>query len=236
MKNREQLYALIDWTVQTFTISGTEKEDMLALLKGARLHGSDYGALRSYMFDKAASVISGSDPLKVLSWLEESLKLLERVREPVAAAKPEVYFSPGEGCRKRIRQAILDAKKTLDICVFTISDNFISEALMSAQNNGIHIRIITDDDKCYDEGSDIHRLSETNISIRTDNRPALMHNKFVVIDKVRTITGSYNWTRTAAMENGENIVVLSDTDVANAYLATFEKLWKTSVSLRRKRY
>lgn len=236
MENKEQILSLYDRSALNLELSHAAKNEILSLLMTSRMVSSDFGALRSYMFDKAASVIPNSDPLKVLLWLEESLKLLERVKEPVATMRPEVYFSPGESCRKRIRRAILDAKNSLDICVFTISDNFISEALVSAQNNGIHIRIITDDDKCYDEGSDVHRLSETNISIRTDNSPALMHNKFIVIDKTLTITGSYNWTRTAAIENGENIVVLYDTDVANAYLTTFEKLWKTSVILRRKRY
>ncbi|HOV12589.1 MAG TPA: phospholipase D-like domain-containing protein [Bacteroidales bacterium] len=236
MKNRERLLTLIDLTAQTFSIPGTAKEEMLALLKESSIQSSDYGALRSYIFDKAYSFCNGNDLSKVLAWLEATLKLLERGREPSAAKKPEVYFSPGAACRDRIHKALFEARCSVDICVFTISDNFISEAILSAEKRGIDIRIITDDDKCYDEGSDIHRLSKNNIAIRTDNSPALMHNKFVVIDNILTITGSYNWTRTAAMENGENIIVLYDAIVANTYLETFEKLWKTSVTLRKNRY
>ncbi|HPI31207.1 MAG TPA: phospholipase D-like domain-containing protein [Bacteroidales bacterium] len=236
MNNKTQIYAFFDRTGYTLEYSGREKDQILALLRDSRMTISDYGALRKYLFQKAASLFSGNDPVKVLQWLEESVKLLDRVNEPVMQKKPEVYFSPGESCRKRICQAIIDAKSTLDICVFTISDNKISEALLTAQNKGIHIRIITDDDKCYDKGSDIHYLAEKNILIRTDNSPALMHNKFMVVDRTTTITGSYNWTRTAALENGENIVVLHDTDVAETYLKTFEKLWEASVSLGKKNH
>jgi phosphatidylserine/phosphatidylglycerophosphate/cardiolipin synthase-like enzyme len=47
-----------------------------------------------------------------------------------------------------------------------------------------------------------------------------MHNKFCVIDYETVITGSYNWTRQAAI-NEENIVVFKDKKQADQF---FESL------------
>ncbi|MCP4132666.1 MAG: hypothetical protein GY754_17000, partial [bacterium] len=40
------------------------------------------------------------------------------------------------------------------------------------------------------------------------------------------ITGSYNWTRSAAAYNNENILVTEEKTIATAYKKEFDKLWK----------
>lgn len=50
-----------------------------------------------------------------------------------------------------------------------------------------------------------------------------MHNKFAVIDNVRVITGSYNWTL-GANTNNENIFVFTDKLNATYYLHEFRRL------------
>jgi len=52
-----------------------------------------------------------------------------------------------------------------------------------------------------------------------------MHHKFCIIDKTILITGSYNWTRSAAERNQENILVTTEEEVTKSYLREFEKLW-----------
>ena len=59
----------------------------------------------------------------------------------------KVSFSPGEDCMNDIIEQIQSASKFLDVCVFTISDNRISDELITAYNNGIEIRIISDNEK-----------------------------------------------------------------------------------------
>ncbi len=51
-----------------------------------------------------------------------------------------------------------------------------------------------------------------------------MHHKFCVIDQETIITGSYNWSRRARI-NDENIIVVTDApDLAGQYLETFHAL------------
>jgi cardiolipin hydrolase len=230
MSNKVQIIALFDETASKLEMYQEQKDEILDLLRQGRLATSDFGALRAYLFDKASELVNSDNGSKTIAWLEESVKLLDRAKEQPKNPTPEVYFSPGEDCRNRIQMAILGAKSSVDICVFTISDNLISESIIQKHKEGIKIRVITDNDKCNDAGSDIYDLSMKSVPVKTDTSPSHMHHKFVVIDNCITITGSYNWTKSAASENQENIVTLHDERIASFYLKEFERLWDTTIS------
>ena len=137
----------------------------------------------------------------------------------------KAYFSPGTECQQAIISAIDNAKTSLKICVFTISDDQITAAILRAHERNIPIKLLTDDEKLLDVGSDIRQLAQAKIEIRTDDTRNHMHHKFALIDNHLLITGSYNWTRSAAMYNHENIIVSDNKELVNDFLVEFEKLW-----------
>ncbi len=133
----------------------------------------------------------------------------------------QLAFSPGPDCRKMILSEIFNSEETLDICVFTISDNQIKEAIISAHHRGIQVRVISDNFKMYDEGSDISELAGEGIEVKVDVSEYHMHHKFMVVDAKRILTGSYNWTRTAELQNAENIIVINDVSISGKFLVEF---------------
>jgi mitochondrial cardiolipin hydrolase len=50
-------------------------------------------------------------------------------------------------------------------------------------------------------GSDIGRLRNAGVPVRVDRVPAHMHHKFVVLDNRFLLNGSFNWTRSAVLDN-----------------------------------
>ena len=52
-----------------------------------------------------------------------------------------------------------------------------------------------------------------------------MHHKFVVFDGDLLATGSYNWTRSAARYNRENVLVTSEPRLVSRFDAEFVRLW-----------
>lgn len=156
-------------------------------------------------------------------WLERILKTLDT---GVAVPTPKVYFSPGDDCRNAIINACNQAHSQIDICVFTLSDNRISEHINAAFQRGIAVRIITDNDKANDDGSDIYRLAREGIAVKTDHTPHHMHHKFAVIDQQVLLNGSFNWTRSARERNHENMMVSYAPAAIDAYMTTFEQLWE----------
>ena len=137
----------------------------------------------------------------------------------------QVYFSPGEECVNHIIDLINEAYNQLDVCVFTISDDRISRAIVDAMKNGVDVRIISDNFKLEDTGSDIEDLCRVGIPVKLDTTENHMHHKFMIVDKKIVLTGSYNWTRSAALYNQENIISSDDEFVVEKFVSEFEKLW-----------
>ena len=137
----------------------------------------------------------------------------------------KVYFSPSEDCRNAIIREIRNAKAMLKICVFTISDDRITDAILEAHQRSVAITIITDNDKTFDVGSDIEMLSKKGIRIKMDTTTNHMHHKFMVVDDRTVTTGSYNWTNSAARYNQENIIVTADKAAVSAFSKEYDRLW-----------
>jgi len=140
----------------------------------------------------------------------------------------QAYFSPGPDCRIAIEQAMETALSELLICVFTISDDRLSDAIMAAHRSGLTVRVISDNDKMHDRGSDVERLSQAGVNVRIDRSPEHMHHKFMVIDGHTVMTGSYNWTRSAETRNEENIIAVDDPQLATRFSEEFERIWALS--------
>ena len=138
----------------------------------------------------------------------------------------KTYFSPGEDCRNAIISKLRQAKKEVKICVFTITDNKIGNVIRDMHFNGIDVKIITDNHKKDDRGSDIEYLDEKGLNIKIDNTDAHMHHKFAIIDDKILINGSYNWTVSAAEKNQENIIVTDNRNFVSAFSKEFDKLWR----------
>ena len=117
--------------------------------------------------------------------------------------------------------------------MFTITDDRITRAILDAHGRGVKIRVISDNEKWRDPGSDINKLRDAGIPVKLDNihnhaDPHLnghMHHKFAIFDGSRLVTASYNWTRGAAETNYENIVDTADAKLLAAFAAEFERLW-----------
>ena len=117
------------------------------------------------------------------------------------------------------------ARRQADICVFTITDNRITKAIEATHDRGVAVRVISDNDKSEDRGSDIERMERHGIAVRVDRTRHHMHHKYAVFDGRCAITGSYNWTRSAAEHNEENLIVTTDHRAVRAFSAKFAELW-----------
>lgn len=181
------------------------------------------GVFRSQAFDLAREQV-GPEAAMVIEWLEGAIKaLLPRGPESVEA---EARFSPGPDCLRLILGELSRAQRSADVCVFTITDDRIVDEIIAAHRRDIAIRVVTDDDKSLDRGSDIDRLASAGIEVRTDTSPFHMHHKFAIFDGATLLTGSYNWTRTAADSNHENLVRSTDRALVTAFETTFGRLWR----------
>ena len=60
-------------------------------------------------------------------------------------------------------------------------------------------------------------------------KPAIAHNKVMIIDDKEVITGSFNFTDAAQKRNAENVVFISDTKLAKEYAQNWAKREQQSI-------
>ena len=138
----------------------------------------------------------------------------------------EVVFFPNEQNQLKVINMISQAKNTLEVCMFTMTNNQLYIAVEQAKKNGVKVRVITDDECTKQKGSDIYKLVINGIPVKTDHNAQFhMHHKFVVIDEKVLLTGSFNWTVQAVKNNNENVLMLYNKEIANEYTKEFNRLW-----------
>ena len=150
----------------------------------------------------------------------------------------QVFFSPNGGARDAIIEELADAKKEINIAMYILTDRELSNALISAKDRGVKVKILLDAKSAEEIGySKHHFLSERKIDVRLDNThksyggkyEGIMHNKFAIIDNKTLITGSYNWTHSAEKLNNENLLIIKDAEeLINKFEEEFLKLWDRS--------
>ncbi len=223
----QDLTHLFRKTIEDQKLSSAEKKALLLWLREKQLHEGSLHFLRKQIFEMAKEQLPDYSAQQILTWVEGANKvILKYSQEQRSTFKQKVYFSPGQACRQIILQRIRDAQKSLKICVFTISDDKIAEEIVFAHKRFLDVKVITDDDKTEDKGSDIAYLARHGVPVKIDDTPNHMHHKFAIVDEQITLTGSYNWTRSAYMYNHENLMVSNDPHLAKQYGQEFEKLWE----------
>ena len=222
------LDALLTQTLADCKLSGGEKSALLGWAQTNLATDQDRAVARSRVFEVARQAATDETARRVLSWAEAAIKVIAPLGPGGASpaeAVAEAYFSPGDACRGQIAHRFAFARRSADVCVFTITDDRISRAVADAHRRGVAVRIISDDDKANDLGSDIARLADAGVPVRVDRSPYHMHHKFALFDDERLITGSYNWTRGAAEDNEENLIDVGDPRLIAAFRRTFDELW-----------
>ncbi len=162
--------------------------------------------------------------LDLLRWVEQVVRTLD-LSVLGAVTATTAFFSPGDACLRKLRELCRGARTSMDICVFTIADDRLTDEIIAAHRRGVQVRIVSDNDKRMDTGSDIAQLIAAGISVRMDPTPFHMHHKFALFDTALLANGSFNWTRSASMSNFENLVVSADAYLVRCFGGQFEQLW-----------
>ena len=212
-------------SAQDFTLDAGEKLELREL--GQQLDAGRIRFLRNRAFDIARDAMRGEPgaTLEVLRWLEQVVKTLDAA-DQAAPVVSSAYFSPGDTCLRRLCDLMRGCRDTLDICVFTIADDRLTEAILDCHARGVQVRVVSDNDKQHDSGSDIDRLCARGVQVRVDDAPSHMHHKFALFDGRVLANGSFNWTRSATRDNDENLVVSDDANLVRVFGLQFGKLWQ----------
>lgn len=216
------------WLSRTFEDRHLSRGERQALGQFAASRGSpaDPQVIRQRAFEMARDALSNPDDRAVIDWLKDVVKALGGIAQEAGdRGLAEAHFSPGDDCPRAIGRLLANARRSADVCVFTITDDRLADALIDAHRRGVSVRIISDDAKAEDLGSDLDRFDREGVAMRLDRSPFHMHHKFAVVDGATLLTGSYNWTRGAARDNQENLIITDDPRLVSRFVEAFDRLW-----------
>jgi len=139
------------------------------------------------------------------------------------AADIQVYFSPDGGCTEAIVRELGIAKSTVLVQAYSFTSAPIAKALVEAEKRGVKIQVILDKSERREKYTEADFLLHAGVPTWIDAKHAIAHNKIMVIDSHMVLTGSFNFTKAAEVNNAENLLVIDDAALAKKYTDNFQK-------------
>ena len=137
----------------------------------------------------------------------------------------EVYFAPEDDVESHIVEELSSAKKAIYFATFVFTSKSIANVLIDKRDSGVTVNGIYEAFQA--RGYSTYSLLEAQgIEVVKDGNPAVMHNKFFVIDNYTVITGSFNPTKHANEANDENVVIIHNRLVAERFAVQFKTMWR----------
>jgi len=147
--------------------------------------------------------------------------------DPLNVNDPEDWQGSIEG---RLIEKINAAQTSIHIASFEFDLTPVAEALIVAQERGVDVRWVTDDEFGIESDEEpghgqFALMEDAGIEIRSDTRSALMHNKFWIFDSELVWTGSTNITENGIFKQDNNTIVIQSAELAAIYEREFQEMW-----------
>ena len=121
-------------------------------------------------------------------------------------------------------KSIYEAKKQILVEAYSFTSEPIAIALIEAEKRGVDVEVILDKSQEQARGTEADLISENRIPTYIDAAYRIAHDKVMVIDGSRVITGSFNFTKSAEDFNAENLLIISnDPPLADQYTQSWNK-------------
>lgn len=142
---------------------------------------------------------------------------------PTGSRDPATYHG---GVDEALAAAIAQAQRTVDIAAYEFNSPALTQALLDAKARGVRVRMVTDDrDGLGSAATTLTQLQAAGIPIVTDERSALMHNKFIILDSQVVWTGSWNLTINDTYRNNNNAIALRSQAAVQNYQTEFNEMF-----------
>jgi len=141
----------------------------------------------------------------------------------------EVVLARTASIAAEIERLVEAAQASIDAALYRFNSQRLVRALDAAQQRGVRVRLVIDRNK-YEQSSATRQLLPKErfsyqLTYGRDGAGSKMHHKFVLLDHSVLLTGSYNWTFASEERNYENLLVLRESKIVEAYSQEFEALW-----------
>ena len=135
----------------------------------------------------------------------------------------EVCFTPPhKQCGQVIVNHIDKANNSIYIQAYGFTHGAIIDSLLQAKSRGVKIEAILDVSNFSESKKEfVGSLQKKGINIYMSRVSGIAHNKVMVIDGEKVITGSFNFTNNADNRNAENVLIATNRALAEKYFVNW---------------
>ena len=145
-----------------------------------------------------------------------------------------------------LAQVLSSSKRRLDMALFVFSAQNLADTMGQLKARGVQIRLLADPgfaNRPFSEVLDLLGLAlpDRHCKLEAGNRPLAspmegvatprlargdkLHHKVAVIDNRTVITGSFNWSPSAAHQNDEVLMIIDSPLLAAHFTREIDRLW-----------
>ena len=127
-----------------------------------------------------------------------------------------------------VLQLIEHAEQTVDVQMYTFTEQDVIRALQAARSRGVVVRVLLDPNQSANL-KNVDQLTNRRIEVKWApmNLPAIMHRKLLIVDGRWVLMGSANWTHNAFARSDEVDVLIDDLTALQQLQDLFERDWQT---------
>jgi phosphatidylserine/phosphatidylglycerophosphate/cardiolipin synthase-like enzyme len=145
-----------------------------------------------------------------------------------------------------LAQVLAGSKRRLDLALFVFSAQNLTDTVGQLKARGVQIRLLADPgfaNRPFSEVLDLLGLAlpDRHCKLEAGNRPLAaplegvatprlaggdkLHHKVAVIDNRTVVTGSFNWSPSAAHQNDEVLMIIDSPQLAAHFTREIDRLW-----------
>ncbi|MGD9658250.1 MAG: phospholipase D-like domain-containing protein [Methylocystis sp.] len=138
-----------------------------------------------------------------------------------------VLYGPGDGFGSVDARLIGDARRSIDMAAYVLTDRSLLAALGRAATRGVTVRIYLDGQEMGRGASAIEEIADApNIEVRRKGRSRdLMHLKSYQVDGRVLRSGSANFSVSGEIYQDNDLIVIDSPQMAARFREAFERLW-----------
>jgi phosphatidylserine/phosphatidylglycerophosphate/cardiolipin synthase-like enzyme len=132
----------------------------------------------------------------------------------------------GSTAEQALIRSIDAAQTSIDAALFELNVPDTTAALVRAAERGVKIRVVADDEHNFDDPTSLlSEVIDAGAEAISDERSALMHNKYFIIDAQTLWMGSMNITRNDIYNNNNHYFKFVVPQLVANYQADFDEMF-----------
>jgi phosphatidylserine/phosphatidylglycerophosphate/cardiolipin synthase-like enzyme len=138
----------------------------------------------------------------------------------------QILFGSEDDAIAHILPYIEGAQSSIRFMAFSFTKDELGDAMLAQAEAGVDLAGIFETRGSETDASELGKLFCAGYAMRQDGNPSTFHHKVIVIDEQIVITGSLNFSENADSSNDENVVIITEPNIAQLFLEEFDRRWE----------